>query len=131
MKYFLITLALFFVGCSTGTTTPNEDVKDYQKINFAGEKATSAERAKCEAVGGTVRRAGMAGWEHCIQDMPDAGEVCTDSSECVARCTTPQQEARSYQFGDPATGQCSQTDEVFGCFTEVIDGKAEATLCVD
>jgi len=108
MRYLLTVLAaLCFAAC----TTPAEPVsQDYQRISFEGEKATAEERALCESVGGTVRRAGMLGWEHCIQDMPDAGQVCSDGSECVSsRCIIPPQEGREYAPGDPATGMCAQT----------------------
>ncbi len=114
-------------------TTPTEPVsQDYQRISIEGEKATAAERALCESVGGTVRRAGMRGWEHCIQDMPDAGKTCSDGSDCVAdRCIIPPQEGREYSPGETATGICAPTDEIFGCFTRVTGGKAEPTLCID
>jgi len=132
-KFFLIIFlaaVLVLSACAAEESTAPAETA-YQKIDFAGEKATSDERSACEAVGGTVRRAGLRGWEHCIQDMPDAGKTCSDSSECVARCTIPIQEGREYSPGEPATGACAQTDEVFGCFTRVSGGKAEPTLCVD
>ena len=131
MKYFFVMFALVLAGCTTGSATNEGDEKTYERVKFVGEKATSEERAKCESVGGTVRRAGMAGWEHCIQNMPDAGKVCSDSSDCTARCEIPPQEGREYSPGEAATGQCAPTDEIFGCFTRVENGKADATLCVD
>ncbi len=129
-KQILIGSLVLLGACSTQTTTP-ETVSEYQKISFEGEKATAAERAACEAVGGLVRRAGMAGYEHCIQDMADSGKVCSDTSDCVARCIIPPQEGRNYQPGEKATGVCAPTDEIFGCITKVSNGMVEPTLCID
>ncbi|HAW56294.1 MAG TPA: hypothetical protein DCX29_15820, partial [Hyphomonas sp.] len=52
----------------------------YEKIQFAGEKATGAERAACESAGGRVARDGMRGWEQCIQPFEDAGKACADNA---------------------------------------------------
>lgn len=124
---------MVFGGCASEKTPdgPISVETTYEKISFAGEKATDAERAKCDAVGGKVMRTGMAGWEHCIQDMADAGETCSDSSECTSKCLIPPQESREYSPGEAATGVCAQTDTIFGCVTFVTDGKAEHTLCID
>ena len=123
--------SLFLLGaCSTQTSTP-ETLSEYQKINFENEKATAKERAACEAVGGIVRRAGMLGYENCIQDMADAGNVCSDSSECIARCIISPETSREYQPGEKATGVCAPTDEIFGCITRVSNGTVEPTLCID
>ena len=51
----------------------------YERIQFASQFATPAERARCEAAGGEVRQAGMLGWQHCIQTYPDAGQACRGS----------------------------------------------------
>jgi len=130
LRQLLLAMALIITACATDTST-GETSSTYEKINFAGEKATADERAKCEAVGGIVRRAGRAGFENCIQNLPDAGEVCSDAKDCLGRCVIPAQEGRSYQPGDTATGICEATDDVFGCTTLVNNGKVEGTLCVD
>lgn len=130
MRIALLGLAIVFVACATENPI-DENRTSYQKINFDGKIATAEERASCEAVGGIVRRAGRAGYENCIQNLPDAGETCSDASDCLGRCIIPQQEGRSYEPGDMATGICEATDEVFGCTTLVNSGKIEGTLCVD
>ena len=58
----------------------------YEKIQFAGEKATGAERAACESAGGRVARDGMRGWEQCIQPFEDAGKACADNADCIGQC---------------------------------------------
>jgi len=100
----------------------------YERITFSGETATRRERARCEAADGEIRRDGLAGWEHCIQTMPDAGKSCSDSADCLDRCLIPGGDA---DIGVVATGQCSQEDRQFGCYQTVEDGRTEPTICVD
>ena len=47
----------------------------YERIQFASQFATPAERAKCEAAGGVIQQAGRLGWQHCVQSFADAGKV--------------------------------------------------------
>jgi len=61
MRVLLAGLALLFMGACT---TPDQTASsDYQPIRFEGQKATSADRVKCEAVGGEVIRTGRLGAE--------------------------------------------------------------------
>jgi len=53
-----------------------QDDPTYERISFEGERATPAERARCEAAGGSVFRSGLLGWENCIQPYADAGKTC-------------------------------------------------------
>ena len=136
MKYFwlLATVVIVLGACSTPEKPDEkgaESAKTYTRITIAGEKATAEERAACEAVGGKIQKAGMLEYEHCIQTMADGGEVCSDSSECQSKCIIPPQEGREYYPGEAVTGQCAMTDNIFGCYARVTDGKAEPTLCVD
>ena len=85
------------------------------------------ERAACEATGGTVERAGIMGAERCTRPYPDAGLFCTDSDVCAGSCiATP--EAR---MGERVAGTCQATDNPFGCYARVEDGRATPALCVD
>ncbi|NNE56703.1 MAG: hypothetical protein HKN36_01225 [Hellea sp.] len=103
--------------------------QNYMRVSVAGEKATAEERAACEKAGGIVKPAGMAGWEHCIQELPDAGKACADSGECLGECYVPAD--KDYDIGADAVGVCTDTDEVFGCHARVTKGKATPILCVD
>ena len=102
----------------------------YERIQFASSQATDAERAECEAAGGTVQQAGRLGWERCIQPFPDAGKACSGSEDCLGEC-------RLADFGDtpepgtPAEGVCQADDAPFGCHTVVEDGKVKHSICVD
>tara|TARA_X000001316_G_scaffold6537_1_gene1601 strand:+ start:1621 stop:2190 length:570 start_codon:yes stop_codon:yes gene_type:complete len=102
----------------------------YEKIQFAGERATPTERASCEAAGGTVARDGLLGWEQCIQRFADAGKACSDNSDCLGQCRLtssadmPGQDVK-------VTGTCQVTDTPFGCYATVEHGRATPMLCVD
>lgn len=100
----------------------------YKPVEIAGERATRAERADCEAVGGEIRKDGLAGWERCIQAYPDAGQTCQDSSECIGMCLADGNLAPA---DAETSGSCQVTDSPFGCYSELRDGIAEIGICVD
>lgn len=102
----------------------------YEKITFAGEIATAAERARCEAAGGEIRIDGMRGWQQCIQTFPDAGKACTDSGQCMGQCRLKLSEAEA-NTGQPVTGTCQAKDSPFGCYATVENGKVQNTICID
>lgn len=114
-------------GQSTGAGQPAGGT-DYAYVPVAGQFATPQERAACEAAGGTIQPAGLAGYESCIQSYADGGQSCSDASDCIGRCMNYGDFA---DFGDPVTGQCEASDSPFGCAQEVNGGTAEAALCVD
>ena len=132
LKTIAICLAVFGLSACTwfgAHDNPEATPTTHQSIDFAGEKATDDERALCETAGGEVRRDGMAGWERCIQAYDDAGQSCTDSSDCEGRC---QIEGEFSDMGKRGvTGRCQATDSPFGCFQTVENGQATAALCVD
>lgn len=102
----------------------------YEKIQFAAQVATPDERARCEAAGGTVERAGRAGWERCVQSYPDAGKACSDSTECLGECRVPD-DKREIKAGTPVEGVCQAKDVPFGCHAKVEKGVAGPFICVD
>ncbi|RCL89640.1 hypothetical protein [Hyphomonas sp.] len=102
----------------------------YEKIQFAGEKATGAERAACESAGGRVARDGMRGWEQCIQPFEDAGKACADNADCIGQCRLSLGDDMP-EAGKPVTGKCQATDSPFGCYATVENGRATPALCVD
>lgn len=115
-------------GHQDKTDTANPDTP-YAKVDVAGVKATLTERQTCEAVGGEIRRDGLAGHEICVQTYADAGQSCRDSSDCLGRCMITGEFA---DFDAPTDkGQCEVNDSPFGCYQTVEDGKATPGLCVD
>ena len=146
LKTFLIAASIFgLAACAgTGETSNPQDPVDvasngpapgdqpaYTPVHFnlsTREAEPSPEdRARCAAVGGRVERAGLLGAYHCIQDYPDAGKTCSDSSECLGRCRTDD----TKNMGKPGTGTCQKTDVDFGCYGLVEDGMIGPMLCVD
>ncbi|WP_018146898.1 hypothetical protein [Henriciella marina] len=133
MRFILATASLLVLtACAVPAETPpdqpSEPSQPYERISFEGEFATPEERARCEAAGGSVERAGMLGWENCIQTFADGGKICTDSSECTGTCRTSGEFADG---GSRVTGQCTSNDNIFGCYQTVENGVAGPALCVD
>lgn len=100
----------------------------YEPITFEGQTATPEERARCEAAGGEVRPAGRAQFENCIQTFDDAGESCSDASDCTGRCLVV---GEMVEGGTEVSGQCAADDERFGCYQTITGGVADAGICVD
>lgn len=92
-----------------------------------GRALSAQARAECESRGGTVQRRGMMNSEMCVTPYADGGKQCTDSSQCEGRCITS-----AGSMGSPSVaGTCQKDDRLFGCFSEVLNGKAAGGLCVD
>ena len=101
----------------------------YEKITFAGAKATAAERAVCEAAGGEIVASGKLQWEKCEQTFADAGKACSGADDCLGECRYDGEPELTP--GAAVTGTCQVTDADFGCRTVVENGKIAHTLCVD
>ncbi len=80
---------------------------------------------ECQAAGGKWGPVGLMGVEACTLDAPDAGKVCSDSSECVGECWS------TAEIGSKATGYCQPTNMPFGCHASVKDGVVQPALCAD
>ncbi|GAB5457777.1 MAG: hypothetical protein Hens3KO_08070 [Henriciella sp.] len=121
-----ILLLSLIASCSSEPKTKTE----HTKIVFSAEFATEAEKLACEEVGGTVQKAGMLGNEHCIQVYADAEAECTDSSQCLGRCTLRVEEVAI--VGDKkVVGRCELNDSPFGCIQEVKKGTTQPAICID
>jgi hypothetical protein len=131
MKFLLpVACALALSACAflQSPEAPAPVAPVYQRVDIAGETATAAERAACDAVGGSISRAGLLGREHCLQTYPDAGKVCSGESDCIGTC---RYEADGTAMGKTATGTCQVTDVPFGCYAMVEGGVVSPVLCVD
>lgn len=102
----------------------------YEPIQFAAQFATPDERARCEAAGGVVEKAGRLGWEQCVQTFADAGKPCSGSEDCIGECRLGQP-VDDVPPGTPVTGVCQASDVRFGCYARIENSKIMATLCVD
>lgn len=90
--------------------------------------APTVDAAACVANGGTVKKVCRMQRPACIFNNPDAGKSCTDSSQCKGRCTIEDERP---EVGAKAIGTCEADNDLCGCSTEIIDGKATAGRCVD
>ena len=88
---------------------------------------SDADRTACIVSGGTVERDGILGAERCTRPYPDGGLFCTDSDVCAGSCIAPD----TARMGERVAGTCQITDNPFGCYARVEDGRATPTLCVD
>lgn len=82
-----------------------------------GQEAVAA----CAAQGGQVVR-GLAG-ETCARPEPDAGQACTQNSDCSGMCLASSSGA--------AGGSCSPVTPFFGCHSVLVAPGQVAGLCVD
>lgn len=133
MKFALLALAVIALpACSVFQPgkggTSESAAAPYERIAFAGQKATAEERAACEAAGGEIVPSGKLQWENCVQTFADAGKACTGDADCVGEC---RYEGEEVEPGTPVAGTCQVDDARFGCRTVVEDGKIAHTLCVD
>ncbi len=85
----------------------------------------------CKAKGGEARPEGMLGLPRCVLPYGDAGEVCTDASDCEGRCLADDA-ITDFDGPDGAMkGLCEADDSPFGCYAEIERGALGAALCVD
>jgi putative hemolysin len=87
-----------------------------------------ADRSACTSAGGRIERRGRIGAELCVRPFADAGKQCTDSSQCEGKCIGSSEQASSTM---PVSGQCQADDRLFGCHSEISQGKAVNTICID
>jgi len=101
---------------------------------------------RCKSGGGSYERVGLAGNSMCIITYKDAGQSCTNSSQCEGRCIYDGRNsdgelnsgyiefANNYKSGDKlqVNGYCEENNNPFKCSTEVINGYIEyPVLCAD
>ena len=100
-----------------------EDAREQSRLDID-------ERA-CEAMGGSVRQAGMMGLYHCIVPYADGGKTCRSSDDCLGRCRTSNELTDFEAAPGSQFGQCEMNDSPFGCYGWVEDGAATPMRCVD
>ena len=87
---------------------------------------------QCELDGGTVRGVCMLGLPACVVPYTDAGEICTDSSECEGRCLIDIDASDAQPIvGTSATGVCQADTDSCGCWHEVLGSRVQPGICVD
>ncbi len=133
MKTALVCLALFALpACSlfgAGKGEVAAPAASYERLTFAGPKATPDERAACTALGGETVASGKLQWENCVQTFADAGKACAGKEDCAGECRYEGE--TELPPGATVSGTCQVTDARFGCRTVVENGMIAHTLCVD
>jgi hypothetical protein len=80
-----------------------------------------ADRVTCGEHGGTIQKVCGAGYEACVAPYTDGGEPCSDSSECLGRCTVPA--SQGIIPAGKNKGTCQETNIPCDCYQEVLHGK--------
>jgi hypothetical protein len=118
---------VFFVLLLAACNSLHEQRMNSSLDKFRASESTNIDHAKCKAEGGTVKGVGMLGTPSCVIPYSDANKTCSDSKECQGACTTEPTKS-----GTTVTGKCSvDSASIFGCYSVISNGKAEAGLCVD
>lgn len=110
---------------ATPTARPTKSMIDIPK-----------DKAACEAQGGKWGRIGLAPRDACNLPTSDAGQICSDSSECEGACVADLSRAdydrvtKNKVIIDSA-GKCTPWRIVVGCLAVVTDGKVNGIMCID
>lgn len=130
----LAALGAFALGACTPQvgppppTAPTGEATEVPGNQSYARDMNAADKAACTTAGGTVQRRGRLGMEQCVHPFADAGKACTDTSQCEGKCVGS---AGSASASEKVSGQCQADDRLFGCYSEIRDGKAAYAICVD
>lgn len=94
------------------------------------------DKVTCEAQGGRWGRIGLSPVEQCNLPTPDAGKVCSDSSDCTGMCIADLSKADYDRvWRDKAviqtSGKCAPWRITVGCVPQVTNGKVQGIICID
>ena len=113
----------------TNEPTPSERPRSIKEARE--QSRLDIDERACEAMGGSVRQAGMMGLYHCIVPYADGGKACRSSDDCKGRCRTSNELTDFEAAPGTQVGQCEMNDSPFGCYGWVEDGTATPMRCVD
>lgn len=87
---------------------------------------------QCDADGGSFGYVGLFGMPACVIPFTGGGLQCSDSSECEGLCRIELGKGCiEPSVGAAVTGFCESNHQSFGCYMEIIGGRAQQGLCVD
>ena len=86
----------------------------------------AAER-QCLALGGRLQQAGRMGRYACYAQFSDGGASCSDDADCMGECRA----VGEAPTGQKAKGQCTDSNNPFGCYASVENGIVGPTICAD
>jgi hypothetical protein len=91
--------------------------------------ASSLDPVSCKREGGAMKRVGRLQTLQCVIAYADAGKSCSSGSECAGDCRAEQ--GLDVRPGQQVAGICQATSDQFGCSTQVENGRAQSTICID
>ena len=127
LKAVLLAAGLALAACSP--TPALEPVVPTPAETPEPPPTMSISTSSCSSRGGEMLQVGRARTWQCVVKYADAGQRCTDASQCEGQCEIAGNSGIA--AGARAVGVCQADSNRFGCRTLVKDGKAEATLCID
>lgn len=136
IKTSCVLLLVFAAACAPGADTENEDENGVENDGKSLEKMrdeslANLDQTACDAAGGEARQEGMLGLWRCVMPYADAGETCSDESDCEGRCLGADDITDYEAPAGEAQGHCEADDSPFGCYAEIRDGAVESMICVD
>ena len=84
---------------------------------------------RCEERGGERQVVGVDEVPTCIVPYADAGKSCKTKADCIGFCMASMMSIQGYE---PAAGTCQiDAADAFGCYSQVLNGRAMPAVCVD
>ena len=139
MSWRCLVLAIALAVCASCAVSrePGNDKLDAQAQQQLSRSQTSTSfkwddhagsYEACQEQGGEVRRVCMFQAPMCVMRYSDADRPCQDGSDCEGKCLY---EGDPVEVRTEVSGSCQADDDPCGCFTDVADGRATHTMCVD
>lgn len=143
MNHFRSTLFVVLIGiagCDSTSPPPNpaadpapaaapQPVMTEPQPSADTQASPVPQTAECTAKGGAIRKVCRMQKPACVIPYPDAGQRCTDKSQCKGLCIVDSE--KPLEDGAAAQGRCQVDDDPCGCKIEVRDGKVAGGRCVD
>jgi hypothetical protein len=131
---FVFTLTLAACGAQ-----PNEEFIDIEALQNLEQgvdhdlpliaQAYSIKSSElCEKEGGTWKQSSSKQSAICVLPASDAGNVCSDSSQCTVACVT---KSDNVVAGTKVEGMCLESTDLFNCPIYVSKGVAEQSMCAN
>ena len=93
------------------------------------------ELAQCRTKGGELREGVATEKPVCVIPYPDAGKVCSDSSQCTGTCRITGDEIRAKKVVPGVAtvkGTCQRDKfDIGGCYAKVTKGMLGVVVCMD
>jgi hypothetical protein len=123
MKTTIALATILLAACAPGT--PPMEPRDVQ----SSASSAPADADTCHAAGGLMKPVGRRQTLQCVLSYADAGKSCTSGSQCAGDCRT--EAGTEVVPGRAVAGYCQATSDRFGCSTQVENGRAQSTICID